>query len=113
MPQLRGRLLAHADLRHPREAAAVRAFLANPRREPEAVQFFVMYFPNDTETLRLGLFEPGHLPLAEETLKSYASALEVVRGWRRDPAMSGSAEALSIMELKLADLVGNQVRAED
>jgi len=113
MPDLRGQLLAHADLGHPREATAVRAFLVNPDAPPEVVEAFVLSFPSEAETLRPVLFEPGQALLLEDTIKDYAGALQVVRRWQQDPAMQGAAEALSIMELKLDALVRDQLSAGD
>jgi len=113
MPDLRGRLLAHADLGHPREAMAVQSFLANPDAPPEVIEAFVLSFASETETLRPALFEPGQALLLEDTIKDYAGALQMVRRWQQDPSMQGAAEALSIMELKLDALARDQLSVGD
>jgi hypothetical protein len=105
VPELRARLLARVDLAHPSEQKAVRAFLTDPRTSKDALQTFLLRYPNDQETLSPGIFDAGHEPLLDETVRSDDSALQVVRQWQSDPTMAGAAEALSVMELRLEGLL--------
>jgi hypothetical protein len=108
VPGLRARLIAHADVSHPQEEAAVRAFLTDPRTSEEEVRTFLLHYPNEEESLRPELFEQGNLPLLGETAKMHIAALENLRRWQRDPAMQSVAEAISVMQLKLEAAVGGK-----
>jgi hypothetical protein len=112
VPELRARLLARADLAHPSEQKAVRAFLTDPRTPKDALQAFLLCYPSDQETLSPGIFDAGHEPLLDETVRSDESALQVLRQWQSDPTMAGAAEALSVMELRLEGLLQDQVTGE-
>jgi hypothetical protein len=107
-PTLRGAYLAHADLNHSLERQAIATFLADPATSPEARASFVQMFPNEAETLRPSLFDPGQSPLLDEISKDYSAALQVVRQWQKDPAMAGAEDALSVMELRLEGILENQ-----
>lgn len=113
LPELRARYLARADLAHPAEQQAVRAFLTDPRTEPGAVQAFLLRYPNDDETLAPGLFDAGHESLLQETSRSHEEALSVVRAWQQDPAMAQAEEALGIMEMRLEGLLENAATADE
>jgi hypothetical protein len=112
VPELRARLLARVDLAHPSEQRAVRAFLTDPRTPKDALQAFLLRYPNDQETLSPGIFDAGHEPLLDETVRSDESALQVVRQWQADPTMAGAAEALSVMALRLEGLLQDRVTGE-
>jgi hypothetical protein len=105
LPELRARYLARADLAHATEREAVRTFLTDSRMEDDALQAFLLRYPNEDEILVPGLFDAGHESLLEETTRNHDLALQVVQAWRSEPAMAGAEEALSVMQLRLEDLL--------
>ncbi len=112
LPELRGRLLAHADLGQPREMEAVRAFLMDPNSSAEEVESFLLNFPSDSETLRPELFEDGQRTLLDGTVKNYAAWSQVISQWQRETISPSAAMPLATMALKLDGLAAQQVPSD-
>jgi hypothetical protein len=109
LPELRGRLLAHADLGQPREMEAVRTFIMNPNSSAEEVESFLLNFPSDSETLRPELFADGQRTLLDGTVKNYAAWSQVISQWQRETISPSAAMPLATMALKLDGLAAQQI----
>jgi hypothetical protein len=103
-PGHRGALLSRADPRDPAQAALLSAHLRRTDLAPEERAAFFALFPNGNGTVTPGLVTATIPPLRFDQVSGRdQAALELVRAWRTDPALSRFRTDLAALEARLAE----------
>ncbi len=104
-PEMTAQQFARADLRDGAQRAVVESWLLDPVRTTTELRNFSGTYPNNNRMISHSLLTSDASVSGADLKEHDREALEIIRGWKNDPAFASLSEYLGIMDGRLSGFV--------